>query len=73
MAELTRTMLVDHVMRQWPASIRVFIDFGMKCVGCPFGTFHSIANACDEHEASLDAFLEALESAIADTEVKLDA
>jgi hybrid cluster-associated redox disulfide protein len=57
-------MLVDDVMRRWPWTIRTFIQWGMKCVGCPFGTFHSIEHACEEHKTDRAAFLEALDDAV---------
>lgn len=41
--------IVDDVMRRWPATLSVFIRFGMKCVGCPIAPFHSIEDACREH------------------------
>lgn len=59
-------MIVDEVMRKWPWTIRVFIQFGMKCVGCPFGPFHSIDHACDEHGIKRAAFMAALDEAIQD-------
>ena len=30
-------------------TVGVFIRWRMKCVGCPFGVFHSIEHACEEH------------------------
>ena len=42
-------MTVDQVMNRWPASIRVFMDFRMSCVGCPIATFHSVEEASREH------------------------
>ena len=53
-------MTVDEVMRRWPATIRVFLDFRMGCVGCPIATFHTIADACREHQVQPAAFLTAL-------------
>ena len=41
--------LVDDVMRRSPATIRVFLDFRMSCVGCPIASFHSIEEAAREH------------------------
>ena len=38
----TTEQTVDDVMRRWPSTIRVFIDFGMHCVGCPIATFHTV-------------------------------
>jgi hybrid cluster-associated redox disulfide protein len=51
---------VDEVMRRWPWTIRAFIQWRMKCVGCPFGVFHGIDYACDEHGVDGEAFLAAL-------------
>ena len=53
-------LLVDDVMREWPATIRVFLDFRMGCVGCPVASFHSVDEACHEHRVDRDRFLTAL-------------
>jgi hybrid cluster-associated redox disulfide protein len=55
--------LVDDVMRRKPATIRVFLDFKMNCVGCPIASFHSIEEACHEHGVEVAAFLLALRDA----------
>jgi hybrid cluster-associated redox disulfide protein len=52
--------LVDDIMRRWPATIRVFVDHRMGCVGCPVGSFHSVEDACREHGIDEDGFLFAL-------------
>jgi hybrid cluster-associated redox disulfide protein len=52
--------LVDDIMREFPETIRVFLDFSMNCVGCPIGVFHSIADSCREHGIDGDEFLAAL-------------
>jgi hybrid cluster-associated redox disulfide protein len=56
--------LVDDVMRRWPQTIGVFMRARMKCIGCPFGPFHTIAYACEEHAQDEAAFIAALERAI---------
>ena len=53
-------MTVDQVMTRWPASIRVFMEFGMSCVGCPIASFHSVDEASREHAIDAAAFLRAL-------------
>ncbi len=55
--------LVDDVMRRWPGTIRVFLDFKMSCPGCPIGGFHSVDDACREHGVDRDQFLAALRTA----------
>jgi hybrid cluster-associated redox disulfide protein len=54
---------VEEVMRQWPQTIRAFLDFRMGCIGCPIAGFHTIADACEEHRVDLDDFLAALAAA----------
>jgi hybrid cluster-associated redox disulfide protein len=61
---LTLDMTVDQVMKRWPASIRVFLDFRMGCVGCPIATFHSVDEASREHRIDGQAFLTPLRSAV---------
>jgi hybrid cluster-associated redox disulfide protein len=52
--------IVCEVMDARPATIRVFLDFRMGCVGCPIATFHSVDDACKEHGVDRDEFLAAL-------------
>jgi hybrid cluster-associated redox disulfide protein len=51
------TTLVDDVMRCWPATIRVFLDHRMHCVGCPIACFHTVEDACREHGSDRARFL----------------
>jgi hybrid cluster-associated redox disulfide protein len=53
-------MAVDEVMRRWPQTIRVFLDFGFGCVGCPIACFHTVEEASREHRADFEAFMTAL-------------
>lgn len=53
-------MPVDEIMRRWPKTIGVMIRYDMLCVGCPIGIFHTVTDACSEHEVDEDAFVEEL-------------
>lgn len=57
---ITTDMLVDDVMRRWPTTIRVFLDFRMPCVGCPVACFHTVADAAREHDVDCGRFVVAL-------------
>jgi hybrid cluster-associated redox disulfide protein len=48
------------VMTARPATIRVFLDFRMGCVGCPISAFHTVDDACMEHGVDRGEFLAAL-------------
>jgi len=52
--------LVDDVMRDKPWTMRVFLDFKMRCVGCPIACFHTVDDACREHGVDRARFLNAL-------------
>jgi len=52
--------LVGDVMTRRPGTIRVFLGFQMRCVGCPIACFHNVADACREHGVDPDTFLSAL-------------
>ena len=61
-------MAVDEVMRRWPATIRVFLDFHDFLSGTPgdeIGGFHTVEDACREHGAAPQDFLSALRAAAA--------
>jgi hybrid cluster-associated redox disulfide protein len=61
------THLVDDVMRQWPATIRVFLSHRMRCVGCPIACFHTVDDACREHGTHRAEFLKDLRAAAEET------
>jgi hybrid cluster-associated redox disulfide protein len=58
------THLVDDVMRRSPATIHVFLNHAMHCVGCPIGCFHTVEDACREHAVDLAEFLADLREAV---------
>jgi hybrid cluster-associated redox disulfide protein len=52
---------VAEIMRHWPATIRVFLDRNMKCVGCPIAPFHTLVDAAAEHHLPLPELQAAVE------------
>jgi hybrid cluster-associated redox disulfide protein len=56
---------VDEIMNRCPETIRVFLDYRMRCVGCPIGCFHTIADAAREHGADEARFTDDLLKAAA--------
>ncbi|WP_367118884.1 DUF1858 domain-containing protein [Mesorhizobium sp.] len=57
-------MVVDEIMRKWPATVAVVLRYKMLCIGCPIGTFHTVAEACREHQIDEADFLLDLESVV---------
>jgi hybrid cluster-associated redox disulfide protein len=44
-------------MRRWPKMLRVFLDYKMNCIGCPFARFMTVEEACREHGVDSGRFL----------------
>ena len=63
-SQLTPDMTIDAIMRRWPHTVAVLLKHRMLCVGCPIGPFHTITDACREHEIDEPAFVAELETAI---------
>lgn len=63
------TQLVDDVMRRWPTTIRIFLKYKMRCVGCPIACFHTVDDACREHSADAAAFLAELNAIVTEAAV----
>ena len=61
---------VNDIMVRWPSTIAVFLAFGMKCVGCPVGRFHSYAEAMAAHAAPVELMTRAIERAISEDQAK---
>lgn len=60
-------MTVSDIMRRWPATIAVFLELELSCIGCPIGPFHTLADAAQEHALPVAVLNERVRSAIAGT------
>ncbi|MFO1148060.1 MAG: DUF1858 domain-containing protein [Alsobacter sp.] len=72
MPSITEDLLVDDVMRLWPETIRVFLNYRFGCIGCPIGSFHTVREACHEHQVEVGGFLSALRNAAGHHEGEAD-
>jgi len=66
MIEALDDMPLDQVMRRWPQTVRLFIEWRLQCVGCPIADFHTIVEAAEEHGYGLDDLRSAVRLAIED-------
>ncbi len=48
---------VSEVMRRWPQTISLFLQYGTACPGCPVGAFHTVKEAAFVYRIPLRAFL----------------
>lgn len=62
--EITKEMTIGEVIRKYPKTVFLFIDYGLHCVGCPIAQDETIEQAAKVHRIDLKKFLEDLNKAI---------
>ena len=63
-----KTMSLGEVLRADQGSARIFMEFGMHCLGCPHATMESIEDACAAHGANADELVHQLNEYFAEKE-----
>lgn len=56
-------LALSDLMETWPETIAVFLRYRMLCVGCMIGRFHTVTDACREHDVDETEFRAALAAA----------
>lgn len=54
---VTKEMSIREVLSLDPGTARLFMEFGMHCLGCPHATAESIELACAAHGTDADALV----------------
>ncbi len=65
---LTSAITVKEVLDRHPGALKVFMDKGLLCVGCPTEAFHTLADVAREYHLDLNQLLRHLNKAIGDDE-----
>lgn len=52
--EVTKSMSIGEVLRMDGETARIFMEFGMHCLGCPHATAESLEMACGAHGVNVD-------------------
>ncbi len=57
---ITKEMLIDQVIKKYPKTILVFMEYGLHCVGCFASMGETIEEAAVLHHLELDKLLDSL-------------
>ena len=57
---VNKQMSIGELLNLNRGTARIFMEFGMHCLGCPHATAESIADACAAHGSDPDALVEKL-------------
>ena len=58
--EVNKKMSIREVLLINPGTARIFMEFGMHCLGCPHATAESLEMACMAHGTDADALVKKL-------------
>ena len=60
-----KNMSIGEVLRIDRGTARIFMEFGMHCLGCPHATAESLEDACAAHGANADELVHQLNEFLA--------
>lgn len=63
---VNKQMSIGQVLSLDRGTARIFMEFGMHCLGCPHATAEAIEDACAAHGANADQLIEKLNAYLAD-------
>ena len=63
-----KNMTLAQVLTADRSTARIFMEFGMHCLGCPHATAESIEEACMAHGANADELVHQLNEYFAEKE-----
>ena len=63
-----KSMTLEQVLTAERGTARIFMEFGMHCLGCPHATAESIEEACMAHGANADELVHQLNEFFAEKE-----
>ena len=62
---ITKQMSIGQVLNMDRGTARIFMEFGMHCLGCPHATAESLENACAAHGTDADELVKQLNEYLA--------
>ena len=63
---VNKKMSIYEVLNMDRGTARIFMEFGMHCLGCPHATAEPIVDACAAHGTDADKLVENLNAYLAD-------
>ncbi|MBI2129168.1 DUF1858 domain-containing protein [Candidatus Woesearchaeota archaeon] len=68
---VTKEMLIGDVVKKYPESIEIMLDYGIQCIGCHVATWETLEQAAAANKADINALIRKInESLILKREVR---
>ncbi|MEN8247152.1 MAG: DUF1858 domain-containing protein [Thermodesulfobacteriota bacterium] len=63
---ISNDITIKELLDSYPQLLQIFMDMGLKCVGCPTEAFHTLEDVAREYHLGLDRLFERIVDAIGD-------
>lgn len=61
---ITKDMTIGDIVRKYPQSVNILMEFGMGCVGCPSAQAETLEEAATVHGKDVNDLIEKLNQGI---------
>ncbi|MDV3425836.1 MAG: DUF1858 domain-containing protein [Bacillota bacterium] len=58
--KILKEMTIGEIVRNYPESVEVLMNFGMGCIGCPSAQAETIEEACRVHGIDVEKIIKSL-------------
>ncbi|MBT9169977.1 MAG: hypothetical protein DDT18_00313 [Actinobacteria bacterium] len=65
-SKITKDMIIEEVVNQYPQTVPIFLMHGLHCVGCHVSLWESIEQGALAHGIDIDPLMEDLNKVVAD-------
>ena len=65
---ITKNMSIEEVIKKYPDTIDIFLEFGLDCFECQGAQYDNIERGAEVHRIDIDKLLMALNKAIEEKE-----
>lgn len=59
-SKITKEILISEVVKEYPKTAPVFLEYGLHCMSCAFAKDETIEKAVKVHKIDLEKFLKDL-------------
>lgn len=67
---IEKTSILGDVLEKYPETARIFMEFGMFCLGCPHAMAETIEMASQEHEINTDELVHQLNEYVSGIDIE---
>jgi len=67
-----RNITIEELIDQYPTLIKLFMNMGLLCIGCPAETFHTVTDIVEEYGLNLNHLVDQINRVIQNTAISIN-